>query len=356
MCVGLPTLLAAVYYGMIASDVYVSESRFVIKSPGQKGPQTMTLASIVQTTGLGGGQEQAKEVLDYIRSRDALNDLQNSLNVKTMYSARGADFLSRFPRPFREASFENLFDYYRSRVSADIDKESGAAVVAVQAFTPKDAHDINSRLLTLSESLVNRLNGRAETRAIAEGERRVAAAESRFRNARVALNAYRNQQGLLDPAKQAAGVLEVSNTLVGEQAALQAQLDLMRRVTPRHPAIPALQSRILAIGREVGAQNSRAVGAPGAIASKLTNYEKLEVEQEFATQMLTAANASLEQARTEAQKQQYYLERVVEPNTPDMAQLPSRLKKILIVFAASICLYFIGWMLVVGILEHSPED
>lgn len=29
----LPTLLTAIYYGFIASDIYVSESRFVIKAP-----------------------------------------------------------------------------------------------------------------------------------------------------------------------------------------------------------------------------------------------------------------------------------------------------------------------------------
>jgi len=26
------------------------------------------------------------------------------------------------------------------------------------------------------------------------------------------------------------------------------------------------------------------------------------------------------------------------------------------VAASAICLYFIGWMLIVGILEHSPDD
>ena len=72
--------------------------------------------------------------------------------------------------------------------------------------------------------------------------------------------------------------------------------------------------------------------------------------------MLTAANAALKSARTEAQKQQFYLERVVEPNKPDNSTLPHRLKSILIVFGTSLCLYFIGWMLVVGILEHAPED
>lgn len=354
--VGLPTLLAAIYYGLIASPIYVSQSSFVIKSPGQKAMPTLSLANLVQTSGLSAGQEQTKEVLQYIRSRNALGDLEKQTNIREKYSSRGADFLSRFPRPFRDSSFENLFRYYGSMVGADLDPESGLAVVDVKAFTAQDAYDINVRLLDLSEILVNRLNQRAEGRAIAEAERRVQQAEERVRSARVALGAFRNQQDLIDPSKQAAGVLEISNKLVAEQAALQAQLDLMLRVAPRNPSIPAVRNRIVAIGREIAAQNGRAVGTPTGIASKLTTYEKLNVEQEFATQMLTAASASLEQARTDAQKQQFYLERVVEPNKPDDSTLPQRLKRVLVIFAASVCLYFVGWMLIVGVLEHSPED
>ena len=354
--VGLPTALAAIYYGLIASPIYVSQSSFVIKSPGQKNIPSLSLANLVQTSGLSSGQEQTKEVLQYIRSRDALHDLQAGIDVRTKYSGRGADFLSRFPGPFQDHSFENLFRYYGSMVGANVDPDSGLAVVEVQAFTPQDAHQINAKLLDLSELLVNRLNQRAEGRGIAEAQRRVEQAELRLANARVALSSFRNQQDLIDPTKQAAGVLEISNKLVSEQAALQAQLDLMLRVAPRNPSIPALRNRIAAVGREIAAQNGRAVGTPSGIASKMASYEKLNVEQEFATQMLTAANASLEQARTEAQKQQFYLERVVEPNTPDDSTLPHRLKRILVVLAVSLCIYFIGWMLVVGILEHAPED
>jgi capsular polysaccharide transport system permease protein len=354
--VGVPTLLAAVYYGLIASPIYVSESSFVIKTPGQKSMPSLSLANLVQTSGFTGGQEQTKEVLQYIRSRDALQDLQRGTDVRTKFSERGADFLSRFPQPFHDGSFENLYHFYGSMIGADIDPDSGLAVLSVRAFTPSDAYQINERLLDLSESLVNRLNQRAEGRGLAEAERRVQDAELRLRNARVALSAFRNQQELIDPTRQAAGVLEISNKLVSEQAALQAQLDLMLRVAPRNPTIPAVRSRIQAIGREIAAQNGRAVGTPTGIASKLSNYEKLNVEQEFATQMLTAANTALEQSRTEAQKQQFYLERVVEPNKPDESTLPHRFKRIMMVFAVSLCLYFIGWMLVVGILEHAPED
>lgn len=354
--VGLPTLFAAIYYGLIASPVYVSQSSFVIKTPGQKTVSSVSLANIVQATGLSAGQEQTKEVLQYIRSRNALQDLQAETNVRDKFSNKGADYFSRFPAPFRDASFENLYRFYGSKVDAKLDPESGLAIVEVRAFTPEDAHEINSRLLNLSEGLVNRLNRRAEGRAIAEAERRVLQGEERVRAARVSLAAFRNQQELIDPGKQATAVLQVSTSLEAELAALKAQLDLMMRVAPRNPSIPALRNRIAAVSRGVGAQTGRVAGTPTGIASKLGAYEKLNVEQEFATQMLTAANASLEQARTEAQKQQFYLERVVEPNRPDDSVLPHRLFGILTVFGASLCLYFIGWMLVVGILEHAPED
>jgi capsular polysaccharide transport system permease protein len=354
--VGLPTLLAAVYYGLIASPIYSSQSVFVIKSPGQKSVPTLSLANLIQTSGLSTGQEQTKEILQYIRSRSAVRDLEAQTNVRARFSSRGADFLSRFPRPFGDASFEGFYRYYGSMVGAKLDDESGLAVLEVHAFAPQDAYDLNSRLLNLSEQLVNRLNERAQGRGIAEAERRVVQAEARLRNARIALGAYRNQNQLLDPAKQGTGVLDISNRLVSEQASLQAQLDLMQRVTPRNPSIPALRSRIAAVGRAIAAQNGRAVGTPSGIASKLGPYENLNVEQEFATQMLTAANASLESARTDAQKQQFYLERIVEPNMPDDSTLPHRLLQVLTIFAASLCLYFIGWMLVVGILEHAPEE
>jgi capsular polysaccharide transport system permease protein len=352
----LPTLLAGLYYGFIASPVYVSQSSFVIKSPGQKTPATLSLANLVTTSGFSAGQEQTKEVVQYIQSRNALNDLQRQMNVRSKYSERGADFMSRFPRFYEDGSFENLYRYFQSMVRASVDGDSSLAMLEVRAFTPEDAYQINANLLNLSENLVNKLNQRAEGRAIQEAEQRVLAAEDRVRNARVALSAFRNRQDLIDPSKQAAGVLEVSNRLISEQAALQAQLDMMLRVTPRNPTIPALRNRILAVGREIAAQNGRAVGTPTAIASKLGAYEKLQVEQEFATQMLTAANTALETARTESQKQQFYLERVVEPNRPDMPTLPYRLRRVLEVFATTLCLYFIGWMLVVGILEHAPED
>lgn len=352
----VPSLLATVYFGLIASDIYVSESRFVIKSPDRKQAPMSSLANLIQTTGLSAGHEQTSEVIDYLRSRDALRDLGKDVDVREAFASSAADRLSRYPKLFSDDTFEALYSYYGNMVDAHLDHETGMAVLTVNAFEPAQAQALNENLLRLSEALVNRLNERANARTLKDAEERVVAAQTRVRKARVELGQYRNRSELLDPQQQGMGVLEISNGLIAQQAGLRAKLGEVMQATPNHPSIPAMRQRIAALSEQIAAQTGRAVGTPSGIASKISGYESLLIEQEFATQMLATANATLEQARAEALKQQYYLERVVQPDRPDEARLPARLKQILAVIFVCLCLFLIGWMLIVGVLEHAPED
>jgi len=356
IAVVLPSLLAVIYYGLIASDIYVSESRFVVKAPDSRQQSVPSLSSLIQSTGLGGGQEQSNEILGYLRSRDALSDLSEEVDVRAAFSAPEADWLSRFPQPFDTNSFENLYEYYGSMVTAEPDTDTGMTVLTVNAFRPQDAQALNAGLLGLSESLVNRLNERIHSRAIADAEVRVQTAQNRVREARIELSEYRNRFAILDPEQQGIDALAVSSELVAQESQLRGRLSELERAAPNHPSIPAMRARIAAVSRQVAEQTGRAVGTPEGIASRVSGYEGLIAEQEFAAQMLMAANATLEQARVKALEQQFYLERVVEPNLPDDAKLPSRVKNILAVVFTCLCIYLVVWMLVVGILEHSPDD
>lgn len=351
-----PTLLATLYFGFVAADIYQSESRFVIKAPERQQSGNSAFSSLLQGTGLGSGAEQSSEILGYLRSRDALADLSETTDVRGAFASSEADFLSRFPLIYQGDSFEDLYEYSQSMISAQTDPETGLTVLKVNAYTAEEAQRLNAGLLSQSEELVNRLNRRVNSQAIEEAQERVDLAQERVRDARIQLGAYRNASQLLDPQQQGIGVLEVSNTLIAQESALRAQLSEIQRNAPNHPSIPALRDRIAGISQQVAEQTGRAVGRPDAIAAKITEYENLLVEQEFAEQTLTAANAALEQARVEAKQQQYYLERVVEPNKPDIATLPNRLRNILAVVFATLCLYLVGWMLSVGVREHAPED
>jgi capsular polysaccharide transport system permease protein len=352
----LPVLVSAVYFFSIASDQYVSESRFVIKAPNQRTGQISTFANLIQTTGLSGGQEQSNQVIDYVRSRSALQALSKEVPLGKVYSSDSADFFSRFPKPWQQNAREDLHDYYRGKVVIDRDVDTGLVVLRTIAFDPKDAARINESLLRQSETLVNELNERARVSAISESESRVQEAEARAMAARKAMASYRNRSELVDPLKQAGGVVEIANRLITERAALEAQLSTLRRVTPDHPSIGALRERIASLTQEIDQQTARIVGGGNSISGKLPAYEALALEQELSSQLVMLARASLEQARTDALKQQFYLERVVDPNVPDLPEYPHAWTNVLTIFGFALCLYFIAWMFIVGILEHAPED
>lgn len=353
----LPVLLSTVYYFGIASPQYVSESRFVIKAPNQRSAQTTSFANLIQSTGLSGGQEQSNQVIDFVRSRSALSVLDKQLKVREAYGGDDVDFLSRFPRPWQENAFEDLFKYYEDKIEISRDNDTGLVVLRTIAFDPKESTAINKKLLDQSEMLVNQLNENARKKAIAEAESRVVEAEARVNAALKAVSDYRNQAKLVEPLKEATGVVEIANRLIMERAALEAQLSTVRQVTPEHPSIPVLREQIASLTREINRQSARLVGDGGNnISRKLPDYEALVLEQELASQLLVISQTTLEQARSEAMKQQFYLERVVEPNLPDLPEYPKPFKLVLTIFGFALTLYFIVWMFVVGILEHAPED
>ena len=356
----LPVLLSATYYSVFASEQYVSESRFVVKSPSQRSAPSSPIASLIQTTGLtggiGGGQEQSNQVIDYVRSRSALSVLERDAAVREAYGDAEVDLFSRFPRPWESSSFEDLFDFYRTKVDISRDTDTGMVVLRTIAFDPQAAASINETLLIESEQLVNRLNNNARNRRIEEAASRVVEAEQRVAEAREAIASYRSSAAVLDPLKEATGVAQIANRLITERAALEAQMSTLRSVTPQNPSIPALKEQIASLTREIDRQTARLTGGRGTISSKLPSYDALVLEQELSSELLVLAQTSLETARAEALKQQFYLERVVNPNTPDEAEYPKPFRTVLIIFGFAICVYFIVWMFVVGILEHSPED
>src|SRR5207248_2942644 len=102
----IPTALATLYFGLVASDIYSSESRFVVRSADQ--PPGPALDSLFK--GLSGGKagNDAYSVIDFILSRDALAMLDRGSHVRDAVSSPKVDFVDRFPGFDRDHSFEAL--------------------------------------------------------------------------------------------------------------------------------------------------------------------------------------------------------------------------------------------------------
>lgn len=99
LCVVLPTVLLAIYYGFIASNQYVSESKFVIRSPNKQS--TSGLSVMLQNIGFNASSDDSYLVRDYMTSRDAVTNLNNDLQIKANYSDESIDPFSRFGTFFK---------------------------------------------------------------------------------------------------------------------------------------------------------------------------------------------------------------------------------------------------------------
>src|ERR1700675_448726 len=68
--VGLPTLIAGVYFFAIASDLYLAEVKFVVRGPA-KSP-TSAIGAMLQSAAGSAATEDTFVVHEYLMSRDAV--------------------------------------------------------------------------------------------------------------------------------------------------------------------------------------------------------------------------------------------------------------------------------------------
>lgn len=346
-----PTLLAVAYFGFLASDVYISESRFVVKSPEVKRPTG--IGALLDTAGFSSSGEEISAARSYVISRDALAALERGGGFRKAYEGSEVSIFDRFNPTGFFGSFEDLYRYFQSKVRVDIDPVTSITTLTVRGYNPDDARRINGQLLEMAESTVNRLSTRGRTDLVRFAQVEVDEAKARAQAANISLAAYRNKAGVVDPEKQAAVQMQMISKLQDELIATRTQLRQVQNLTPRNPQIGALRVRADELSRQIGDQMSQVAGGSGSLANTAVRYQALALESQYADKQLTAALASLQDARNEARRKQAYVERIVSPNRPDAPLEPRRLRGILATLVLGLFAYGILSMLLAGVREHT---
>src|SRR5262249_20225808 len=310
--VGLPTLVGGVYYFAIASDLYLSEAKFIVRSPKQV--QTSSIGALIQSTGLARAVDDTAVVEDFIMSRDAVRRLEQENDLRGLLGRPEGDFVTRFPGILTRSDFEALFWRYDHFVSIETDHTSGVTALRVKAYRPEDALTIARALLSYSEQLVNELNERARRDSLGTAEHEVDRTQERVSQIQKQLTAYRVQQKMLDPKSASAGVLEVIGQMNTAQATARQQLGELFKNSPTSPQIPLVQTRIASLDKLIAEERAKLSGETNSVVAALTEYERLTLDRELAEKALASAFTSLEAARLEVQRQQLYLETIAQPN------------------------------------------
>jgi ABC-2 type transport system permease protein/capsular polysaccharide transport system permease protein len=345
----VPTALAILYFAFLASDVYVSEARFVVRSPSKAA--ATSLGQVLSGSGLSGASEESNAVVEYLESRGALEDADQDGLLTRAYTAGSVFLLDRFGG-LLPSNRERFFDYYLGKVEVEPDTTTQVLHLSVSAFDPAQARAINERLLERSEALVNRLSARARSDALSVAEADARTAQARARDAAVRLAAYRNRAGIIDPEKEAEARLQGIAKLDDELVSARTQLQQMEAFTPEAPQIPYLRTQIAGLQREIARRRSGVAGGRNSLSAAAARYQVLLLDSELAAKQLAATLVSLQDAHAEARRKRAYIERIASPSLPDYPIRPRRLGGVLAVLVLGLLAWGILTVLLAGVREH----
>ncbi len=318
----VPVLACIIYYGFIATGMYVSESRFAVRN--QKSVSFNGIMGLLGSMG-GSSGDDLFIILQYIQSPDMIFSLDKKLGIRKHFSQSDADFLSRLPA---DVTLDALVAYWKSVVSVGLDSSSGILTLQTKAFTSEMAHAINNEILKQAEELVNGMNNRALADSLDQTKNEVRLSELRLAKARQELSRFRNQNKEIDPSATATFRVTLVGQLEAELAKTRAELETTRRFMNEDThQIQALKNKMSGIEEQIEFEKDRIASTKNPeLIKTLEKFEELTMEHEFAQKVYLSAIASLEAARLKMENKTSYIEAFQKPTIPDEPTYPERLR------------------------------
>ncbi len=324
ICVVLPALLVTGYLFLRAADQFSSTVAFSVRTEDFSSPLDV-LGGLGQ---LSSGSSSDTDILyDYIRSQKLVEDLQATLDLRSIYATPQDDPVFGFST---DASIEDLVDHWGRMVHVNYDPGTGLIEIETRAFDPQSATRIATAIFEQSSLLINELSVVARHDATEYAREDLAMAASRLKDARIAVTTFRNTQQVVDPAAALEARSGILAALEAELASALIEGDLLRETTrtgdPRlaqtDRRISAIETRINAERQKVGRGTSTEESA--VLTEIVGEYEGLLVDREFAEQAYVSALATYDQALAEARRKSRYLAAHVPPTTAQTSTFPNR--------------------------------
>src|SRR3569833_2900113 len=132
---------------------------------------------------------------------------------------------------------EDLRQYWRSRINANVDTVSGLLTIKVSAYSPQDALELTQTVNALSEKLINDISLRVREDALAKAKLEVTRAGDELGARREAMLSFRNANALIDPTARAKGLADAITKLTLEKVDLDSALTVLTSNATDAPSI-----------------------------------------------------------------------------------------------------------------------
>lgn len=340
--------IAVLYFGIVASDRYVSRADLVVK----QADQIKMLPDALSMLGLGGSNHQDVLLIqDYLNSPDLLDKLDKELGIKAHYQNHKIDYFSRLPD---DASREDFIQYYRDHLMLRLDELSGVLTIEFQAFDPAYGQRVVSLMLKESEGFINRLGHQVALEQLAFVEKEVDRAYQRVQDEKAKVLEFQNNHHLLSPESTSTAWLGVVSQIESELAQQQAQLkQLQSYMKDTAPAVVSVQARVDALNKQLEQEKARLTGVDKDAMNEVTaRYMDVQTQATLAADLYKSGLVSLEQARVEAYRKLKHLLVVSQPTLAEDAEYPRRLYNLATIGVLLCLLYGLVVMGLATLREH----
>lgn len=339
----LPTALVVGYLYAVAADRYASRVGFSVRAD-EGSPASLMLGGLGE---LAGRSTPDSEILAaFIRSPDLVADLDAVLDLDRVFRPEGVwDPLFTLPQA---ASIEAKTAYWRRMIRVDHDARTGLIDLTVSAFDPDTAQNLAREVFRASAATINALSDEARAAATRQTADDLDLAMDRLRRARAAITEFRGRHRIVDPTQDLRSQMGVLTSLEAELVDATLERDLLlettratdQRVVGLDRRVAVIEARITEERRKLGVDSGGA-GAPG-YAALMGEYERLEVDREFAERAYVAAMAAHDAALAEARRQTRFLAAHVRPTRAETPEFPRRAEMTAVAFAALALLWAVA--------------
>jgi len=344
-------VLATMYWGVVASDRYVSEAHIIIQQTDLPVGQTADMPTLL---GLSSGVSRADQLLlrDHLLSTDMLIKLNEKLNLREHYSDRQRDLISRMWA--EDISQEWFHRHYLSRVSVEFDEYAGVLVVRAQAFSPEKAHAIAGMLVEEGERYMNLMAHRLAQEQVGFIEKQAAQIGERVMQARQAVLTYQNERNLVSPQGTAENLFGIVNQLEVQLTTLNTQRDaFLGYLNPQNPSVVELDHQIASVKKQIAREQTRLTSSKHqTLNQNVEEFQRLQMNAEFAQDMYKTALAALEKGRVDAGRTLKMVSVLQSPSQPQYPMEPLRIYNTVVFILVTAMLAGIVSLFLVIIREH----
>ena len=347
--VALPTFLVGRYYYTEATDMYETESQFVIQKSEAAGASA--LGGLFSGTGFANSADSIT-VQGYLTSREAMMRLDKELGYRAHFQQDFIDNLQRLPK---DASLEDAFKLYEENVKVGYDLTEGVIHLEVIAATPEDSQAFSNALIRFAEERVDELSQRLREDQMNGAQAAYDTAEAEMFNAQAEVLRLQQSRGVLSAEAEIAAQMGIINSL--ELQIEDKLLDLAEILDNPNPN--EIRSDILR--REIDRRVERVAilrqklteTTAGSVSLATISGELQIAEANMLTRqlMLQQSLQLLETARVDANRQVRYLSIGVTPVAPDVPTYPRKMESTILAFIIFMGIY-IMLSLTVAILRE----